>query len=202
VRIIGGRIGGIRLKSPKGRGTRPTTDRVREAIFNRLEHVLLDRGGFEGKKILDLFSGTGALGIEALSRGAEFAVFVESNRYVFDILRENLKISSMTKRAKPFCLDLNKGDLPWRKIKSLGPFDVVFADPPYGRGMSTMALNRVMSHDILSFGGIFVLEEEWGNGPSGELFGLRDLGSRRYGRTVVNMWERIYEKEDSISRDI
>jgi 16S rRNA (guanine966-N2)-methyltransferase len=124
VRVIAGRYGGRRLKAPRGRGTRPTSDRVREALFSLL-------GPIDGAEVLDLFAGTGALGIEALSRGAVRAVFVERNHAALSALEANLT-----------ALDLHEPEAETRRADALGAlrtarerdetYDLVFVDPPYG----------------------------------------------------------------------
>lgn len=124
MRIVAGRFGGRRLQAPAGRGTRPTADRVREALFSAL-------GPLDGEAVLDLFAGSGALGIEALSRGAGQAVFVERDRRAVAVLRANLA-----------ALDLAEPEAVVRPAEALavlrdasrrgGPYDLVFLDPPYG----------------------------------------------------------------------
>ncbi|HMD52057.1 MAG TPA: 16S rRNA (guanine(966)-N(2))-methyltransferase RsmD [Solirubrobacteraceae bacterium] len=125
MRVIAGRLGGRRLKAPAGRLTRPTSDRVREALFAML-------GGIEGAHVLDLFAGTGALGIEALSRGAERAVFVERDAAAVRVLRENLQALELT----PGAAEVRRADVlaalqSARKRKET--YDLLFIDPPYGQ---------------------------------------------------------------------
>jgi len=191
MRIIGGELRGARLKTPKGKAVRPTSDMVREALFDRLEHLLGSRGGFRGKGVLDLFAGTGALGIEALSRGASSASFVEFNAKAREILRYNLERLSLRERAVVLGLDLAKGQASWRCLKGHGPFDIVLADPPYGKGYGAMVVKRVHEMDLVPLGGILVLEEEKGRGPKGEPPGWKALGPRRYGRTELYFFEKI-----------
>ena len=120
MRVVAGAYKGRRLKSPRGRETRPTSDRVREALFSIL-------GDVEGKRVLDLYAGTGALGIEALSRGAREAVFVESDRRAADCIRANLRAV-----GDPDAI-IWVGDAPayLKRADVQAPFDLVFADPPY-----------------------------------------------------------------------
>jgi len=121
VRVIAGRLGGRRLKAPRGLATRPTSDRVREALFSML-------GDVAGTAVLDLYAGTGALGIEALSRGAARAVLVESARPAIAVLKENLVSLGLTDQAKVIAQPVVYALL---ELARLGPFDLIFLDPPY-----------------------------------------------------------------------
>lgn len=122
LRVIGGELGGRRLASPRGRSTRPTRSAVREAWFSALG------SGLSGARVLDLFAGTGALGIEALSRGAASVRFVESDPAAFRLLRRNVEELGLTARA-----ELCRADV-FRELEGLerGAFDLALADPPYG----------------------------------------------------------------------
>ena len=122
MRVVSGTARGLRLIAPAGNSTRPTPDRVREAVFNALYSL----GGVQGATVLDLFAGTGAMGIEALSRGAERAVFVESSREAVAALRENLQTTGLADRA-----DVVTGDVERYLDSAPGRFDVVLVDPPY-----------------------------------------------------------------------
>lgn len=121
MRVIAGRLGGRTLKAPRGRLTRPTSDRVREALFSML-------GDVAGAVVLDLFAGTGALGIEALSRGAARAVFVESDRAAVAVVKENLASLGLLGMAKVLSQPAARA-VP--ELARLGPFDLIFLDPPY-----------------------------------------------------------------------
>ena len=137
VRVIAGQAGGIRLKTPPGSSTRPTSDRVKEAMFNILSDVI------PGANVLDLFSGCGALGIEALSRGAEHAVFVDSDRQCCRIIAANLTAAGCFGKARVICRDaLNVlTNMKGRPFDALSrPFDLVLMDPPYHKGLAAEAL--------------------------------------------------------------
>src|SRR5262245_38060022 len=121
MRIIAGKLGGRRLVAPRGQGTRPTADRVREALFSAL-------GDVAGAVVLDLYAGTGALGIEALSRGAERAVFVESARPALVALRDNLAATDLSAASRVIALPVARATV---EIARQGPFDLVLVDPPY-----------------------------------------------------------------------
>jgi 16S rRNA (guanine966-N2)-methyltransferase len=126
MRIVGGALRGRRFDAPKGKGTRPTSDRVREALASALE----SRGAFDGARVLDLFAGTGALSFEALSRGADHAVLAEKDGRVLAGLKKSAGALGLTDHVTIRREDLSKGGAVSR-LNALGPFDLVFADPPY-----------------------------------------------------------------------
>jgi len=144
MRVITGTARGRKLKTPENREIRPTADNVKEALFNMLQFDL------EGRRVLDLFAGTGQLGIEALSRGAAEAVFVDQDREAVRIVKENLK-------ACGFEASVRRQDaLSYLKEKE--KFDVIFVDPPYDSGLYEPVLETIKSVDKLSEGGIIVCE--------------------------------------------
>ena len=150
MRIIAGSARGHRLVGPPGgAATRPTSDKVREAIFNVLgAHVV-------GARTLDLFAGTGALGIEALSRGAASATFVESERALSNIVRKNLATTRFEDRAHVLCRDVRRAA---GGVRARGPFDLVLIDPPYGFGLEHDALQLIVSEALLAPGAYVVVE--------------------------------------------
>jgi len=151
MRIIAGEFRGRRLISPDDKTIRPTTDRLRESIFNTLAHRL---GDFAGARVADIFAGTGAFGIEALSRGAAFATFVEKHRPSLDLLGRNIKHFGIEKRADVLTADaLN---LP----KATGPYDLIFIDPPYGRGLAGPTLKSLIKAGWVTPAGLVVVERE------------------------------------------
>ena len=156
MRVVGGKFGGTRLTVPKGRGTRPTSDRTREALFS----ILSSRPGLtlEGARILDLFAGTGALGLEALSRGGRFCLFVETEAGPRGVIRSNCEACNAIGISKIYRRDATRlGPRP----ASAGPaFDVVFADPPYGKQMSEAALVALHDGDWVRAGGLVIVEED------------------------------------------
>lgn len=144
MRVITGACRGRRLLEPAGRDVRPTTDQVKEAMFNIIQfHV-------EGARVLDLFAGTGQLGIEALSRGAESCTFVDASRDSIRLVEENLRRCGL--EARVLCCDA------LGFLKTREQFDLIFLDPPYGNGMDTKAVENVKEFDILSKGGIMICE--------------------------------------------
>ena len=144
MRVITGICRGRRLLEPAGRDVRPTTDQVKEAMFNIIQFDV------EGRKVLDLFAGTGQLGIEALSRGAKECVFVDSSRDAVRLVQENRRRCGLAARVLQ-CDALGI-------LKSGEKFDLIFLDPPYGSGLEGKAMEAVKEFDILSRGGIMVVE--------------------------------------------
>ena len=130
MRIIAGQWRGRPLKAPSGQSTRPTSDRAREALFSMLASRI---GGFEGLKVADLFAGTGALGLEALSRGAAHCTFVETDRAALDALKVNVATLGADATIRAQSAEHFTG----------GPFDLIFADPPYHSGLGQRALESV-----------------------------------------------------------
>ncbi len=174
-RIIAGAHGGRRIQTPKGDGTRPTSDRVREALFSSLESEL---GGFDGVRVLDLFAGSGALGIEALSRGAASAVFVESDARAASVIKANiteLRVPGIVRRttAERFV-----------SAPDVEAFDLVFVDPPYALATATVAdlvgsLLPATDDDAL-----FVVERSTRD-PFAWPDGVEALRDRKYGETTL-----------------
>lgn len=149
MRVIAGELGGRKLRSIDRPGLRPTTDRVRESIFN----MLVARIDFEGIELLDLFAGTGALGIEAISRGAARAHFVEQDRRSVAVIQENLDTLGIAESCSVAATDairfLEKTDRS---------FDLIMADPPYAAPLFERLLELIFARAILAPGGLFVLE--------------------------------------------
>jgi 16S rRNA (guanine966-N2)-methyltransferase len=179
VRIIAGRFRGRRLAS-LGKGDsaahlRPTADRVRESLFSMLDH----RGLIAGARVLDLFAGTGAMGIEALSRGASAAVFVENGRTGAGLIRENMRSLGVAGEARLLRRDATRlgpveGD----------PFDLVFLDPPYGKGLGERALDSARAGGWIAPGAHVVWEEA---GPMAPPEGFEPDDTRVYGGTHVTV---------------
>src|SRR6201996_6344571 len=139
MRVVGGRLKGRNLASPSSRDIRPTADRLRESVFNILVHAYDDP--VEGARVLDLFAGTGALGIEAASRGSAFVLFVDENAEARALLRENVAALGLGGTSRIFRRDATR----LGPVHPLAPFSLVFADPPYGRGLAEEALDSARS---------------------------------------------------------
>lgn len=157
MRVVAGRFRGRPLASPDHQGLRPTSDRVREAVFNILTH---GQGGaeIEGARVLDLFAGTGALGIEALSRGAAYCLFVEETAEARGLIRQNVETFGLTGQTRIFRRDAT--DLG--PVGNIEPFNLVFLDPPYGQGLADKALASAVGGGWLKPGAIVVVEERDG----------------------------------------
>lgn len=181
MRIVGGRNKGRSLKAPKGQATRPTSDRARESVFNILNARL--EGGFEGLTVVDLFAGTGAYGLEALSRGAAQAVLVDNNREAIKIIEENVVTLGETNRAILQKRDATElGSLPHKA----SPADLVFLDPPYGLNLVEPALKSLLENHWLAEKAICIVEMS-----AKELIELPDLfeqiDQRKYGKAVIHI---------------
>jgi len=154
MRIVAGKFRSTRIEAPKGLATRPTSDRVRQALFNALEHGA-SRVDFEGARVLDLFAGSGALGLEALSRGARFCLFVEESAEARAAIRRNVEALSLTGATKIWRRDATK----LGEAGTMQPFDLIFLDPPYGKGIGATALQSAAQGYWIREGAIAVLEE-------------------------------------------
>lgn len=180
MRITGGRLRGRTLVAPPGTTTRPTSDKVRTALFNILSHGV-DEFSFEGARVLDLFAGSGALGIEALSRGAAYCLFVDDDAEARGAIRENIEALTLTGVSKVWRRDATKLGL----AAPMQPFQLFFADPPYGSGLAELAMMAAASGGWLARGAVCVLEERADieiATPAG--FGRFSL--RRYGDTALH----------------
>lgn len=156
MKIIGGEFKGKKLKSVKKAKIRPTSARVKTSIFDILKDEI------EGKKILDLYAGTGALGIEALSRGADFVTFVDSSHKSIEIIKKNLEELKFKDKTKTFKLDslrfLRKESLENQRCVGIKRYDIIFCDPPYQKEIVTKVLDLTSETDLLEKNGIFILE--------------------------------------------
>ena len=178
MRVISGIRRGLKLKPPEGENTRPTTDRVKEAVFNIIQtHIPANR-------VLDLFAGSGALGIEALSRRSEHCVFVERSRTAYELVKYNLELSKLLESAELVLSDA---------LAYLGtakePFDIIFLDPPYNKGMLEPVLDEIGSRGLLERGGVIVAETEK-NGEEALHPGFDTLRRSVYGKTVITVLGR------------
>ncbi len=182
MRVISGIRRGLKLKAPDGINTRPTTDRVKESVFNIIQaHLPAD-------KVLDLFSGSGALGIEALSRGSESCVFVESGREAYSITEYNLNLSKLSDKARLLFMD----SVSYLK-SACESFDIIFLDPPYNKGYISTVLQLISERNLLSDDGIIVVETEKG-GEAATHPDFKTIREATYGKTVINVLIRGEEK--------
>lgn len=180
MRIVAGEFRGRPLTAPQTQSIRPTSDRVRESLFNILGHV--DGLELPEARVLDLFAGTGALGIEALSRGAKFCLFVDDGAEARGIIRDNIEAFQLQGRSRLFRRDAT-GLGP---TGTMGEFDLVFADPPYRRGLGEQALQSAASGGWLRPGAIIVLEEA-ADADVGLPSGIELFDTRNYGETTIRL---------------
>ena len=183
MRIVGGTLRGRPLATPRSDSIRPTSDRTREAVFNIIAHgwpQLLD-----GARVLDLFAGTGALGLEALSRGASQALFIEESAEGRGLIRTNVEAFGLQGVAKIFRRDATKLGEPGTIV----PFNLVFADPPYGKGLAEKALQSALSGGWLTPDALIVVEEAIGS-PFQPPQGLKLVERRDWGDTGVTFCTR------------
>lgn len=186
MRIVSGDFRGKALIAPKGDATRPTSDRARQAIFNILEHAPWSAGVRE-RRVIDLFAGSGALGLEALSRGASFCLFVETDEAARGAIRDNVEALSggggglfgKTRVHRRSATDLGV------KPGADGPaFDLAFLDPPYAKGLGEQALERLVAGGWLAAGAIVVFERGVSEPPF-QVAGFEQLDARDYGAARV-----------------
>ena len=178
MRVVGGRLRGRNLASPASRDIRPTADRLRESVFNILVHAYDDP--IPGARVLDLFAGTGALGIEAISRGAAFTLFVDNGTEARALLRSNVEALGLGGVTKVFRRDA--ADLgPAHPVE---PFSLAFLDPPYGRGLAEKALASLRDGGWLTPGALLVVEEAKAASFAAPE-GFEELERRAYDDTVL-----------------
>lgn len=179
MRVIAGTAKGTQLKTPEGMLTRPTTDRVKEALFSILQFDL------PGAKVLDLFGGTGQLGIEALSRGAANAVFVDMRKDACNLIRENLKRTHMEAKGK-----VVQSDYMEFLNRTKEQFDIILLDPPYAETFLENAIKRITEIDILRSGGIIVAERPSEKSLPWEYDGYERSKDYRYGKIILALYRK------------
>ena len=180
MRVISGKAKGIRLNTPKGMLTRPTADRVKEALFSILHFDL------PGTRVLDLFAGTGQLGIEALSRGATHAVFVDERLDACDLVKENIEKCGFSPNA-----NVVRSDYMAYLRRCKEKFDIIFLDPPYSEVFLENALKMITEIDILQSGGIIATEYPLGKVLPAELAEQFQAKEYRYGKTVLTLYRKV-----------
>ena len=182
MRIVAGEFRGKALAAPEGEHTRPTSDRARQAVFNILEHAAWSPG-LRDLRVIDLFAGSGALGFEALSRGAAFCLFVETDEDARGAIRENVDSLSLFGRTRVHRRDAT--DLGSRPRSDGDPFDVVFLDPPYGKGLGEIALAKLAAGGWINPGALMVFERGVGEADF-TVDGFEKLDARDYGAARVH----------------
>jgi 16S rRNA (guanine966-N2)-methyltransferase len=159
LRIVSGRFKGRAVVAPPGKGTRPTSDRARQALFDVIAHAAWARD-LDGARVIDLFAGSGALGLEALSRGASFCLFVETDEAARGSIRENIDALNLFGETRVHRRDAT--DLGPRPASAGGPFDIAFLDPPYRQGLG-IVLERAAGEPALDIPGVALIDARtWG----------------------------------------
>jgi len=179
MRVITGKARGIQLKTPEGMLTRPTADRVKEALFSIINFDI------PGAKVLDLFGGTGQLGIEALSRGAASAVFVDAREESCKLIRENLKRTKLEKDAKVI-----RSDYMDYLSRCREQYNIIFLDPPYAEVFLENAIKRITQIDILQSDGIIVAERPLGKDLPWEFEGYVRSKNYKYGKVLLTIYRK------------
>lgn len=184
LRVISGKAKGVKLKALQGTDTRPTSDKVKGSIFNILAPYV------EDSKVLDLFSGTGNLGIEAVSRGASYAHLIEKNRKCHDIIMENINKTKLKDKIKLIITDV------YSALKSFSrsdeKFDLIFMDPPYLKGFILPCLEAINDFALLNIDGIIVVEHDVKDTIPEAIGNIVKFKEKKYGTTMVS----FYCKED------
>ena len=186
MRVITGKARGIALKTPEGMLTRPTADRVKEALFSIIQFEL------PGAKVLDLFGGTGQLGIEALSRGAGEAVFVDAREDACKLIRENLRRTKLEREGRVIRSDY----LDYLK-RCKEKFNIILLDPPYAEVFLENSLKMIAEIDILQTGGIIVAERPLGKELPWDFPGYTRSKDYKYGKTVLTLYRKDEPEEGS-----
>jgi len=187
LRIVSGEFRGKALVAPTGDATRPTSDRARQAIFNILEHAPWS-AGVRDRRVIDLFAGSGALGFEALSRGASFCLFVETGEAARGAIRENVDAMGLFGRTRVHRRSAT--DLGVRPGADGPAFDLAFLDPPYAKGLGEEALERLAAGGWLAPGAIVVFERGSAEPPF-EVPGYEMLDARDYGAARVHFLKAL-----------
>jgi len=182
MRIISGLRRGLKLISFEGDAIRPTTDRVKESVFNLIQEFVSD------SDVLDLFGGSGALSLEALSRGAKKAVIVDNNKNSVDVIKKNIGLTGFSEETEVFYTTAEE----FLK-KTDRCFDIIFLDPPYNKGFVVPILETVFKKGLLNQEGIAVLESDYRD-DHGEIPGAEILKQRKNGRTYITIYKRKAEE--------
>ena len=179
MRVITGKARGVVLKTPDGALTRPTSDRVKEALFSIIQFEL------PGASVLDLFGGTGQLGIEAISRGAKNAVFVDAREDACRLIKENLRRARFEKEGRVIRSDY----LDYLK-RSREKFNIILLDPPYAEEFLENSLKMITEIDILESGGIIVAERPMGKELPWDFTGFTRSRDYKYGKTLLTLYRK------------
>lgn len=193
MRIIAGTAKGLKLTTAQGHNTRPTTDRVKEAIFSSIHFELV------GAKCLDAFAGSGALGIEALSRGSDFVDFIEPSKSGQQAILDNLNRADLSAFARLHCMDIERY-ISTRKLTSSN-YDIVFLDPPYGKGYIKKTIDLLITNDILKTHTIIIIEHNYTEAVE-EMYGnFIKTKEKKYGSTYISTYRSKTYENSNLSRE-
>lgn len=181
MRIISGRSRGLKLNAPKNNDIRPTTDRIKESLFNIINSYILD------SSVLDLFAGTGSLGLECLSRGAKECVFVDSNKESINVLNSNIKKVNFIKESEVLNRDFNNA-LNFLKEKNR-VFDLIFLDPPYYENMFIKAISNIDEFKLIHEDSMIVVEHDSKDEFPDKLGRLFKYKEKKYGSTTLTLYK-------------
>lgn len=181
MRVISGKVRGLKLNTPKNEDVRPTTDRVKESLFNMINPYIME------SSVLDLFAGTGSLGIECLSRGASKCVFVDISKESISIVKSNIKKARVENESIVLNLDFKDAV---GKLKVQGnKFDVIFMDPPYYKNMFIDALQKIDNANLLNEDGIIIIEHDSKDVFPENIGGLEKTRDKKYGNTTITFYK-------------
>ena len=181
MRVVAGQAKGCRLKTPSGERIRPTADRVKEALFEIIGERIRDA------RVLDLFAGTGNLGIEALSRGAGSVLFIDADRSAVRLIGQNLDRTHLGDRAETWKTDARSAIARLKRTESR--FEIVLLDPPYGYGQTKSILRRLHREKLLSPRGLMVIEHDRRTDLPERIDSLERRDQRRFGDTMISFYE-------------
>lgn len=188
MRVISGKARGLKLNPPKDQSVRPTTDRVKESLFNIINSYVMD------SNVLDLFAGSGSLGIECLSRGAKHCVFSDLSKESIKIIQSNIKKARVERDSTVINKDYKNAisDMGIKKAK----FDIIMLDPPYYEGLFVDCIERIDDNNILSEDGIIVVEHDKKDELPDEIGNIVKTKEKKYGITVLSFYELSVEDSD------
>ncbi len=181
MRVISGKVRGLKLNTPKNDDVRPTTDRVKESLFNIINSYIMD------SEVLDLFAGTGSLGIECLSRGAAGCVFVDSSRESLQVVKSNIKKARMENES--IVINTTYQDAIKKLSIQNKKFDLIFMDPPYYKDMFVDALSRIGENNLLQEDGLIVVEHDSKEILPEQIGNIIKTKIKKYGNTTITLYQ-------------
>ena len=180
MRVVAGKARGLKLNTIEQYSTRPTKDMVKEALFSMLQDYVQD------SIFLDLFAGSGAIGIEAISRGAQKAYFVDVNKDCVKVINENIKKAKFEEFSEVYNLDYEKALDKFKNIQ----FDLIYIDPPYNIGLGIKSIEKITSLDLLKRNGVLVYETDEVEISPDTIENLEKFKTKKYGRNILNFYRR------------